>query len=120
MHYHLFQADYWVVTHGRAFIALFDFRASSKTPEAIEALEVDGADQLGIYIPPGVAHGFYALTDTTLMYMVDQYFDGTDELGIYYEDPGLNVGWPDGERIVSERDATCPMMAEIEEDNLPF
>lgn len=120
MHYHLFQADYWMVTHGKAFIALFDFRASSKTAESLETFEVDAERQTGIYIPPGVAHGFYAVTDTTLLYMVDQYFDGTDELGIYYADPGLAIPWPSEQPTVSQRDSTCPLMVDIEEDNLPF
>ena len=120
MHYHLFQADFWYLTAGRAFVALFDFRAASKTPEALQTFEVSAADNLGIYIPPGVAHGFFSLEDATLLYMVDQYFDGTDELGIYFADPSLGIEWPDAEPIVSERDASCQLLADIEEENLPF
>lgn len=120
MHYHLFQADYWFVTEGRAFVALFDFRGASKTAEAVDTLEVAAEDELGIYIPPGVAHGFYAITDTTLLYMVDQYFDGSDELGILFDDPSLEIPWPGGERIVSERDQSNPMLADVPEENLPL
>jgi dTDP-4-dehydrorhamnose 3,5-epimerase len=120
MHYHLFQADYWYVTQGHAFVALFDFRAASKTAEKLETLEVKEGDDVGIYIPPGVAHGFYAVSDTTLLYMVDQYFDGTDELGIYWADPALEIVWPVEDPVVSERDAKCPMLAEVPEENLPL
>lgn len=120
MHYHLFQADYWYLAAGSAFVALFDFRATSKTAEKVETFEIKAGDDLGIYIPPGVAHGFYALTEATLLYMVDQYFDGTDELGISYDDPALEIPWPEGERVVSERDAKCPMLADVPEENLPL
>ena len=120
MHFHLFQADYWHVLHGDAFIALFDFRAASKTAEKTQTLEIKEGEDMGIYIPPGVAHGFYAVTDTTLLYMVDQYFDGTDELGIFWADPALEILWPGENPIVSERDQTCPALADVPEENLPL
>src|SRR5919109_3400836 len=53
MHYHLFQADFWLVTSGSAFIALYDHRATSPTAERSEMLEVKQGQDLGIYIPPG-------------------------------------------------------------------
>ncbi len=121
MHYHLFQADYWFVTDGHAFVALYDFRATSKTAEKAQTFEIKASDPVGVYIPPGVAHGFYAVEDTTLLYMVDQTFDGTDELGVYYDDPALEITWPFGqEPLLSERDKTCPMLAEVTEENLPL
>lgn len=120
MHYHLFQADYWYVTSGHAFIALFDFRGASPTAERTETFEIKDGDDIGVYIPPGVAHGFYAISDTTLVYMVDQYFDGTDELGIHWEDPSLEIPWPEGPKIISERDQGCPPLADVTEENLPL
>lgn len=121
MHYHLFQADYWYLSHGSAFVALYDFRASSRTAEKTETLTIKEGQDLGIYIPPGVAHGFFAITDTTLTYMVDQYFDGTDELGVYYDDPGLEITWPiEIEPMLSDRDKECPMMLDVPEENLPL
>lgn len=120
MHYHLFQADYWYITSGQAFIALFDFRGSSKTAEKAETLEVKDGDNLGIYIPPGVAHGFLAVTDLSLLYMVDQVFDGTDEHSIYWDDPALEIAWPvDAQPVLSERDTNSPMVLDIPEENLP-
>jgi dTDP-4-dehydrorhamnose 3,5-epimerase len=121
MHYHLFQADYWYFTAGDVFVALYDNRATSPTAEKTETLSLKEGDALGIYIPPGVAHGFFAVTDTSLLYMVDQYFDGTDELGIYYDDPALEIEWPtEVEPILSDRDKELPMLADIAEENLPF
>ena len=121
MHYHLFQADYWYVIQGHAYVALFDFRASSKTAEKSETFEIKEGDDTGLYIPPGVAHGFYAITDMTLLYMVDQAFDGTDEHSIYWDEPSMEITWPfEGEPVVSERDKTSPMIVDVVEENLPF
>ena len=39
-----------------------------------------------LYIPRRVAHGFLALTDVSLMYLVSNEYDGTDELGFAWDD----------------------------------
>jgi dTDP-4-dehydrorhamnose 3,5-epimerase len=119
LHYHLFQADYWYAPSGRAVAALYDFRESSPTSAATELIEFGDASPVGIYIPPGVAHGFYALSDVVMTYLVDQYFDGSDELGIRWDDPQVGVAWPEGERTLSERDRTNPLLAEIAPENRP-
>src|SRR5438093_5049116 len=98
LHYHLFQADYWYVISGRAVAGLYDFRESSSTGGSWDLVELGDGAETGLYIPPGVAHGFYAVTDLTLTYLVDQYFDGSDEFGIRHDDPQVSIGWPDGER----------------------
>lgn len=119
IHYHLFQSDYWYVPVGRSFVALVDLRQSSPTFKAVETLEIGEQNEAGVYIPPGVGHGFYALTDVTMTYLVDQLFDGSDELGVRFDDPTLAVPWPEGERIVSDRDRESPLLADIPEENLP-
>ena len=119
MHYHLFQADYWHVSSGRIFTALFDLRASSPTRGGVEMLELGQGSDTGVFIPPGVAHGFYALTDATLIYLVDQYFDGSDEFGVRYDDSALGIPWPGEIRLVSERDRTNPLLVDIPESDRP-
>jgi dTDP-4-dehydrorhamnose 3,5-epimerase len=117
MHYHLFQADYWNLVSGRAVAGLFDFRSSSASFKASATIPLDATT--GLYIPPGVAHGFYALTDATLTHLVDQVYDGSDELGFRFDDPALGIEWPAGDRIVSDRDRTNPGMDEVAEENRP-
>ena len=50
-------------------------------------------NQVGVFIPVGVAHGFVALTDVTLIYVVDNYYSGADELGVAWNDPTLGLSW---------------------------
>src|SRR5262245_693110 len=61
MHYHLKQADFWLVPSGHVRAALYDMRPSSPTRGASHVLELGEQHPFGIYIPRGVAHGFYAL-----------------------------------------------------------
>src|SRR5690606_15596229 len=74
LHYHLHQADYWYVPRGHARVVLHDLRTGSPTDGAtlhLDLGEVDGGpnNHLGVYIPPGVAHGFASLTDMTITYL---------------------------------------------------
>lgn len=119
IHYHLFQSDYWYVPTGRSFTALVDLRPKSSTYKAVETLEMGEANDVGVYIPPGVGHGFYALTPVVMTYLVDQEFDGSDEFGVRFDDETLAVPWPEGERIVSDRDRANPALSEISAENLP-
>ena len=113
LHYHLHQADYWYVPFGRAMVVLHDLRAGSETDKATLVLEIGEHDHRGVYIPPGVAHGFYALTDMTITYLVDHYYDPADELGVAWDDPDLGVTWPRSDPELSGRDRSNPKRAEI-------
>ncbi len=46
-----------------------------------------------MFIPPGVAHGFASLTDLTLWYLVDNYYNPEDELGVAWDDPVIGADW---------------------------
>jgi len=116
LHYHLRQADYWYVTSGHARVVLHDLREGSPTEGAtlqLDAGEVDGAshNHLGIYIPPGVAHGFAALTELSLDYLVDGYYDPADEHGVAWDDPEIGAQWAVTSPVLSERDRANPRRA---------
>ena len=113
LHYHLHQADYWYVVRGRAQVVLHDLREGSPTEGATETFVLDGDDDTGVYIPPGVAHGFAALTDITMTYQVDRYFDPADELGVAWDDPDIGAPWDVHDPIVSARDQTNPRRKDI-------
>jgi dTDP-4-dehydrorhamnose 3,5-epimerase len=67
----------------------------------------------------GVAHGFYALTNATLTYLVDNYYSGADELGVAWDDPDLAVPWQVIDPILSARDRANRRWKEIPADQLP-
>ncbi len=71
LHYHFRQVDYWYVPAGRVRAGLADLRRSSPTFGRAELVDLGDDNQMGLFIPPGVAHGFLALTDATLTYLVD-------------------------------------------------
>jgi len=119
LHFHLHQADYWYVLRGRARVVLHDLRVGSRTDGATEVIELDGDVDLGIYIPPGVAHGFAAHTDLLLTYLVDNYYDPDDELGLAWDDPEVGADWGIADPILSGRDRSNPRRADLADAQRP-
>jgi len=119
LHLHRHQMDHWVVTRGRGFVALVDIRpvlAGGGTP-VVETREMAVDDWC--VIPAGVAHGFLALEELEMLYLVTAEYDGSDELGLAWDDADAAVPWPpvpptdDGRPILSERDLTNPSLREL-------
>ena len=119
LHFHLHQADYWYLLRGRARVVLHDLRLGSRTEGATEVIELDEDVDQGVYIPPGVAHGFAALTDILLTYLVDNYYDPADELGLAWDDPEVAADWGVTDPILSTRDLANPRRADIPEGQRP-
>ena len=111
LHYHLRQEDFWIIPHGSAWVALVDLRRHSSAYLKSETFELEGSQ--GVHIPIGVAHGFYAVTDLLMSYLVTGYYDGTDELSVAWDDPEVGISWPAEEPILSGRDSTNPRWADV-------
>ena len=119
LHFHRFQADYWYLLRGKIRVVLHDLRIGSPTEGKTELIDLDGDVDQGVYIPPGVAHGFAAHTDILLTYLVDNYYDPSDELGLAWDDPEVGADWGVTHPILSGRDQSNPRRAEIGDDVRP-
>jgi dTDP-4-dehydrorhamnose 3,5-epimerase len=107
------------VLRGLIRVGLYDLRPWSPTFRTAHTLLMGREQDIGLYIPSGVAHGFVALTPATLTYIVDNYYDGADELGIAWNDPVLGLNWGVTEPVVSPRDSNNPLLADIPPGNWP-
>jgi dTDP-4-dehydrorhamnose 3,5-epimerase len=119
LHYHLKQADYWSVVRGRALVGLHDLRVGSPSEGMTVTLEIDDQACRGVYIPRGVAHGFAALEPLVIAYLVDRYYDPTDELGVAWDDPALGIDWRVAKPILSKRDLGNPRRGDLPEHERP-
>ena len=63
-----------------------------------------------------MAHGFYALGEVRLLYLVDAYYTGEDELGLAWVDPAVGISWPAAAPVLSDRDRANPRLAETLRD----
>jgi dTDP-4-dehydrorhamnose 3,5-epimerase len=114
MHFHYRQADLWILLEGRALAATTDLRGlagKGSVELRSQVIELTPGDSL--YIPRLVAHGFWAIEETLLLYLVSNGYDGTDEHGFAWNDAAAAIAWPTGEPIVSERDAANNALTEV-------
>ena len=120
LHYHLHQADYWYVPFGHARVVLHDLRQGGPTDGATLQLDLTGENHLGVFIPPGVAHGFSAITDMVITYLVDGYYNPADELGVAWDDPAVDADWGVTDPILSARDQANPGRADLPAGRRPY
>lgn len=112
MHFHLRQADLWLMVDGEAAAAATDLRPALHGGTALSRVfELRPGDAL--FIPPRVAHGFLALSDMALLYFVSREYDGSDEYGFAWDDPAAGIEWPAQPSLVSARDRYSPPLGEV-------
>ena len=95
------------------FVALVDLRPAIAGDGRINVASIDASPGDALFLPAGVAHGFYARDPLTLIYLVTNEYDGTDEHGFMWSDPDVAVAWPDAAPTVSPRDASAQSLAEL-------
>ena len=94
LHYHQRQVDYWHCGMGAHCASGCSICAAVRRRCGQgQVIELDQEVLRGVFIPAGVAHGFYAVTDAMLFYLVDSYYDGTDEWGVAWDDPDVGLDW---------------------------
>jgi len=93
---------------------LVDARTGSPTFGRHEAFLLDDTDFLHLYVPPGMLHGFLALTDVAdVCYRIDRPHDPAEDLAVRYDDPDLGIAWPAPVETVSARDAAAGTWADL-------
>lgn len=101
---------------GTVFDVVLDLRRGSPTFGQTATFKLDPAGAAGLFIPPGLAHGFQALTSEALMlYNVTSMHAPEHDQGVRWDSCGIQ--WPLACAGVSSRDASFPALSEF---NTPF
>lgn len=97
---------------GEALDVLVDLRVGSPSFGKVTSLTLSPEKSRSLYIPAGIAHGFLALRDNTIMhYKVTSMYSSAHDAGILWSSLGFE--WPVDEAIVSERDARHPRVEDF-------
>lgn len=104
---------------GALFDAIVDLRRESPTFGRSTSVTLDADSGRLLFIPPGCAHGFLTTEPgTDILYaMGSPFVDGAGR-GIRWDDPALDIPWPARPLVISDRDATYPLLAEIDPELL--
>lgn len=97
---------------GEVFDVCVDLRKNSPTYGKWEGVILSAEKGNQFMVPRGFAHGFVVLSETaTFCYKCDELYHPEDEGGIMWNDPNINVKWPDiKEVILSEKDKKHPLL----------
>lgn len=105
------------VLQGAVLDVAVDIRKDSPTYGQHVAVELSAQNGLQILVPRGFAHGLCTLVpDTMVMYKVDAFYDPAREFGLQWNDPTLNIAWPDfAGAVLSAKDGVNPLLRDMPE-----
>jgi len=93
------------VLQGQAFDVVVDVRANSPHFGKWKGFTLTARHPQALWIPPGYAHGFVALSDDVLLtYQCTRYYDAPSEICLHWNDPTVAIDWPVACPILSARD----------------
>jgi len=96
-------------TSGSIYDVIIDLRPSSATFKQHFSVELSTENGRMLYIPEEFAHGFQTLQDDTgVFYQMGQRYSAAHARGVRWNDPAFGIAWPEGERIIIERDQNYP------------
>lgn len=104
------------VVSGTVFDVAVDLRRGSPTFGRWVGFTLTADHPRLLYIPPGFAHGFYALSETAgVSYKCTDYYAPEHDRTLLWNDPDVGIAWPlHGPPLLSEKDARGVPLAEAE------
>lgn len=106
------------VIKGRVFDVAVDLRSDSETYGQWYGVELTEENKKQFYISEGFAHGFLVLSDTAeFCYKVTDFYHPGDEGGLAWNDPEINIQWPD---LVGEYNGTASAEGYTLSDGTPL
>jgi len=116
MHFQTPPHDHIKLVHcivGTIFDAVVDLRGNSPTFKKSLTIELSEEKGNMLYIPSGVAHGFYVKSKTAIvLYKVSTVYSKEHDSGILWN--STDISWPNNKPIVSERDRSFPELTKYE------
>jgi dTDP-4-dehydrorhamnose 3,5-epimerase len=101
------------VVAGEVFDVVVDLRRSSPTFGRQFGATLSAANRHLLWVPPGFAHGFLALSDyAEFLYKTTDYWYPEHERTLLWSDPALAIDWPlSGAPILTAKDAAGAPLA---------
>jgi dTDP-4-dehydrorhamnose 3,5-epimerase len=100
-------------TRGTIYDVVLDLRPSSPTFRQHHAIRLSARDRCGLYLPPGIAHGFQTLEDDTeVEYHITPAYAPVFASGVRFDDPAFAIPWPLEVSVISARDRAFPDYAD--------
>ena len=100
---------------GAIFDVAVDIRQGSPYYGKWVAAELNEDNGCMLYVPPGFAHGFLALSDIAdVLYKCTKEYSPENDRGIIWNDPSIAIKWPVDTPLLSAKDAALPVLREAD------
>ena len=100
-------------TMGSVYDVIIDLRKGAPTFKQWVGVELSAENRRMLYVPKDFAHGFQTLEDETeVFYQMSDVYAPESGKGVRWNDPAFRIQWPEGERIILERDRNFPDFTE--------
>lgn len=123
LHYQLGQpqAKLVRVLSGEVYDVAVDLRPGSPTFGKWVGETLSAANRRMMFVPEGLAHGFYVLSDTAeVQYKTSDFYAPAEERGLRWDSPEVGIRWPlQDPPILHARDAAFPTLATLPPADLP-
>ena len=101
-------------TQGAIYDVIVDIREKSPTFGRTFATVLD-RPEVQLWAPPGLAHGFYTLSNTAeFEYKVTDYYYPEYDRTLLWNSSGMNIAWPTKDPILSDKDKVGKSFDECE------
>lgn len=92
-----------------------DIRPASPTFGKWLATELSAINAHMLYLPPGFAHGFLALSQNAeLLYKCTAEYSPKDEAGVRWNDPAIGIEWGITDPLLSAKDDSFPLLKDAQ------
>ncbi len=101
--------------NGEVFVAIVDIRPESPTFSKVETFVINDQNRVALFVSKGLANSYCITSETSVdyIYLVDAYYDGSDQRAIAFDDPNLAIDWPIKDPIISQRDKSNPKLRDL-------
>ncbi|MFT7388025.1 MAG: dTDP-4-dehydrorhamnose 3,5-epimerase [Candidatus Endobugula sp.] len=102
------------VVTGEVYDVAVDINPQSSTYGQYTGVVLSANNKRQFWVPPGYAHGFLVLSDTAdVEYKCTDYYDPSDEGGVLWSDPRIDIDWPLNDVHLSDKDKQLPTLESL-------
>ena len=99
---------------GEIYDVAVDLRKNSPAFSKYAGVILSEYNRYQLYVPGGCAHGFLVLSDVAeVIYKGDNVYAPDYEVGLIWNDPDVNIPWPNDTPILSQKDQKLPTLREL-------
>lgn len=114
------QAKLCRVAQGEVLDIAVDIRFGSPSFGKWVSVVLSGENHLQLFIPRGFAHGFVVRSDSAdFLYKCSDYYEGSDDCGVLWNDPGIGIDWQVASPILSDKDRQYLPLSQVPHEQLP-